>query len=375
MAPPKKYNLEVAIDPGASCTKAIGVYKESDDERSVALILSPHFLEIESKALDQFITALPTEKRCWIKHGSQTYAVGDLGKRFGGIAPFRPLKADSAGIKVIGALAAVVHKLGLAGKRINGIRLTYLLPPGEYVDHKRVTDWLIEALKGFESAYGKISFQSHQIAVRPEGFGVLEFCKEKEYLGSGRSTLLMGGHRNISMYSIDAGVAVEKFTFDRGFNDWVKAIDSQTSGYSGDLDVLGSLIAAYCSSKNPDSGIFSSILRRQSAKERQEETDLLLEVIDRTRGTFWKSIAGWLQENYNKNSQAVVLAGGMAHVFSKEFTNHFRPLLPDRQDGVLGKALFLDRDLLAIQEIDCLNEIAPEYCSRFIDVYCALKYL
>jgi hypothetical protein len=48
MAPPKKYNLEVAIDLGASCTKAIGIYKKDEDERSVALALSPHFLEIRA---------------------------------------------------------------------------------------------------------------------------------------------------------------------------------------------------------------------------------------------------------------------------------------------------------------------------------------
>jgi hypothetical protein len=99
MAPPKKFILEVAVDLGASCTKAIGIYKDRDeDEKSVALILSLHFLEIEPRALDSFVTTLPIEKRCWVSLENKTYAVGELGRRFGGIAPFKPLKADSAGI-------------------------------------------------------------------------------------------------------------------------------------------------------------------------------------------------------------------------------------------------------------------------------------
>jgi hypothetical protein len=376
MATIKTFILDVAVDLGSSCTKAIGIYKKKDeDEESIALVLSPHFLEIEPRTLNESILNFPTEKRCWISLENKTYAVGELGRNLGGIAPFKPLKADSAGIKVLGALAAVMYELGIAGKRINSIRLTFLLPPGEFLDRKRVTEWLIESLKSFDSAFGKISFQTSQVVAQPEGFGVLEFCKHKGYIEKGRSTLVMGGHRNISMYTIDDGIPVEKFTLDRGFNDWVKAVDAQTSGYSGDLDILGSLMAAYYTSKHPEPEIFSSILRRQSPREREEETDMLLEVIDRTRGTFWRSVVSWLQENHDRNSKAAIFAGGMAHVFAKEFNSHFRPLIPERQNGMSGKYMYFDRDLFSVEDVECLKHIPVEYRLRFIDVYCSLKYL
>lgn len=163
-------DLSLAIDLGASLTKAIGcLYK--DGGKPTLLCMEPEIADVSATSIKvyerQKIGGTDPENRCWVGIGSEYMAIGFLARdKFGGSALLGDLKYTSAVPKILAAVWVMKEHLGLGQKF--SLAMTVLLPPSEYEDRSRLEETLKSALARYETPTGILNVKLVLFDAKPE---------------------------------------------------------------------------------------------------------------------------------------------------------------------------------------------------------------
>jgi predicted nucleotidyltransferase len=349
-------HLLLAVDFGASATKAIGSLVGTED--CITLAMSPHCVEVDDRSL---LTPDPDfgEHQSWVTIEGKSYALGNLATtKFNSSLKVKPLKFTSAVQKACAVISIFAQKFRLP-ERFE-LSLTFVLPPAEW-DHKQtIAARLKAAVKDLITPRGRIKPKLLSLSPFPEGMGVL-LGQELNLKEIATITVVMVGFRNTSIFMANYGSVNGSQTSDLGFHNLLKEIagktgyriedliepvfnytyfKKQTAKYTQQIvdceqslrDFSGfnyshreqSKLELELSNQNftevkvESELVFNSLLKN-SGEDRSSEVDMLIKVIEKEQIVYLIKVKDWLDETILSGSDLILIGGGTVEYLGEDF--------------------------------------------------------
>ncbi|HEY9693731.1 MAG TPA: ParM/StbA family protein [Oculatellaceae cyanobacterium] len=203
-----RVRLQAYLDLGSSATK--GVYWAG--EKFQWLWMMPQYSMLSPTALSRLSAELGSESpesAAWIKVGNCGYAIGSLAKANGGDSAMRLPKKERAVYKILAAIGVIAERLNLSSEF--ELDLGVVLPIEEFwADCKELRRVVAESAKEFVFRGQQYRVVVNVCQMRPEGMGLyllrrLQLKNEDIDLKNYSLTILMFGHRNLSILRFDRG--------------------------------------------------------------------------------------------------------------------------------------------------------------------------
>jgi hypothetical protein len=391
----KTPHLKVAIDLGASATKAIGSVEIDGEINCLPVLMTPHCLKVEGS-----LTPDPDfdENSTWIELGQDSYVVGRFAvTKYRDDIKVRPPKQKSAIPKIWSVVALFCQKFKLPTKF--NVSVVFVLPPAEW--EQRVV--LAEQLKSCEAIKtpdGIINPTLVNVISYPEGMGIL-LGQNMNLRTAGLVTTAMIGFRNASILTSSYGKIDRSQTSNFGFHSLLSDVTSKT-GYSIEntiepvfkyrqsqheiakakqylmahtytldrsghgtptrqiyTDLVEQDRQQIASSTSTLEHCLDSLLRGRN-QDREVERTILIQAIENATSTYIRRLSGWLDEVLPDQLDHIYLCGGTANYLASTLDS----LLLDKLKSKDKKDLHLHSQLTiptAIkQQVDA---------DRFADIY------
>jgi hypothetical protein len=345
----KTPHLKVAIDFGASATKAVGSVEIGGEINCLLFVMTPHCLKVE----DISLTPNPEfdENSTWVQLGQDSYVVGRLAAiKYHDEIKVRPAKVTNAIPKIWAVVALFARKFNLPDKF--KLSIVFVLPPAEW--EQRII--LEERLKSFEVIKipsGIISPTLVNVSSWAEGTGVL-LSQGINLRTAGLVTAVMLGFRNASIVTSDYGSMVRPQTSDLGFHSLLKDVASGT-GYNIEdaiepvFKYRQALLTANTATaelethtykmersatSNPDRQMYQDLMIQDKAKiaasnlamqhsfdlllrctneDREIERKIAIKAVENATANYVRRLADWLDEMLPTQSDLICLCGGTAN--------------------------------------------------------------
>jgi hypothetical protein len=396
---PKLPHLLLAVDFGASATKAIGSLVGTPSN-CITLSMSPHCVEVDDSSL---LTSDPDfgEHQSWVTIEGKSYALGNLAiAKFNSAWKVKPLKFTSAVQKACAAIAIFAQKFQLP-ERFE-LSLTFVLPPAEWDRKQTIADRIKAAVKDLITPRGRIKPKLLSLSPFPEGMGVL-LGQELNLKQIATIAVVMVGFRNTSMFVANYGSVNGSQTSDLGFHNLLKEIAGKTGYRIEDLiepvfnyTYFKNQIAKYthqivdCERGLKDFSGFDYHYREQlklelellkqklaefqfelelvfnpllknSDEDRVAEIDILIAAIEKESIAYSVRIKDWLTEMMPSRADLILVGGGTVEYLNEDFKSFLQSKILER-----GRAKL--RTHLVIDIPDCIkfNSVSKE---RFADIY------
>jgi hypothetical protein len=391
-------HLLLAIDFGASATKAIGSLVGTED--CITLSMSPHCVEVDDSSL---LTPNPDfgEHQSWVTIEGKSYALGNLATtKFNSSLKVKPLKFTSAVQKACAVISIFAQKFRLP-ERFE-LSLTFVLPPAEW-DHKQTIAARIKAaVKDLITPRGRIKPKLLSLSPFPEGMGVL--------LGQGLNlkeiatiTVVMVGFRNTSIFMANYGSVNGSQTSDLGFHNLLKEVAGKTGYRIEDLiepvfnyNYFKKQIATHtrqivdCEQSLRDfSGfdynrreqlkleletfnrkltefqieselVFNPLLKN-SGEDRVAEVDMLISAIEKENISYLVRVKDWLSEMMPSRADLILLGGGTVEYLDEDFQSFLQSKIVEKSRAKLRTHLTIN-----IPKGIKFSSVSKE---RFADIY------
>jgi hypothetical protein len=349
-------HLLLAIDFGASATKAIGSLVGTED--CITLSMSPHCVEVDDSSL---LTPDPDfgEHQSWVTIEGKSYALGNLATtKFNSSLKVKPLKFTSAVQKTCAVVSIFAQKFQLP-ERFE-LSLTFVLPPAEWDHQQVIVERLQAAVKDLITPRGRIKPKLLSLSPFPEGMGVL-LGQELNLREIATITVVMVGFRNTSIFTANYGSVGGTQTSGLGFHDLLKEIAGKTGyriedliepvfnyiyfkkqierythriddceqnleSFNGfdynrrgqlkvDLEVFSNKFAEF---QTKLERVFNPLLKTLG-KDRETEINMLVAAIDKTNITYLVRLKDWLNEIMPSKSDLILLCGGTVDYLGEDF--------------------------------------------------------
>jgi len=318
-------SLSLAIDLGASLTKAIG-NRYQDGGVPTLICMEPEIADVSSSSIKvyerQKIGGTDPENRCWVGIGNEYMAVGFLARnKFGGSALLADLKYASAVAKILGTVWVMKEHLGLGQKFT--LAMTVLLPPSEYEDRSRLEETLKSALSRYETPSGILNVKLVLFDAKPEGGGIFLTRLQKigEELKKKVCAIAMVGHRNASVLIVNRGVVNPGKTSEYGSNYLAEKVAEMCSGLDPeDRNLIKAIVEA---GDNVEPEPFRKISKSRSAKEQQQDIDKMVEATQIARDEYIRTLTRWLNQRIPKDTEELIFCGGTAFYLRTALEKHY----------------------------------------------------
>lgn len=317
-------DVTIAYDPGSLMSKAFFSLKPFKPELQ---LMNSEVAEASQKSLENYEeTKLGNpnpENSAWIEYKGEYRAVGFLARdRFYADLKLEEPKFRLALYKTLALLGAIAQKNCLA----NGasVRLGFLLPYGEYEDRKLFEQMITEASAGFRFRGEERSFELESCTIRPEGFGLLSRGRSP---GSGNLkdrviVVVMIGYRDASVYVMNRGIITRGLTKELGFNKFVELVQPAAPGQKA-----ARLVAAICKAgPKINAKALAHLSRFSEPYLRDAEISRVRTAIATAREQYWLMLSSWLRNCLHKEVDEVIVAGGTAYYYEREFNALFSGL-------------------------------------------------
>jgi hypothetical protein len=342
----KTPHLKVAIDLGASATKAIGSMK--GESNFLPILITPHCYKAESALRPD-----PDfdENSIWIELGKDVYAVGRYAEiKYQDIIKVRPAKTTNAIPKICAVIALFAQKFQLPAKF--NVSISFVLPPAEWGQKDLITGKL-GSLESIKTPAGIITPTLADITASPEGLGILlgQGLDPKTF---GFISVVMLGYRNASILTSNYGLVERPQTSDLGFHSLVKDVSSHT-GYKIDDAIepifkyrQAMLMATTASAAleshtykmeraattNPDRQMYQDLMKQDQeqiatskvvmhhsfdtlsrcvGEDKEFERRIAIEAVNKATAKHINSLSVWLDEMLPTASDRICLCGGTAN--------------------------------------------------------------
>jgi hypothetical protein len=391
----KTPHLKVAIDLGASATKAIGSVELNGEISCIPILMTPHCLKVDGS-----LTPDPNfdENSTWIELGGDSYVVGRFAvTKYRDDIKVRPAKWKSAIPKICSVIALFYQKFHLPTKF--NVSVVFVLPPAEW-DQRLI---LTEKLKSFETITtpnGIISPTLVNVISYPEGMGIL-LGQDVNLQTAGLVTTAMLGFRNASILTSSYGKIDRSQTSDFGFHSLLSDVTSKT-GYKledtiepvckyrqaqAEITQAKQDLAAHtytldrAGQNTPTRQTYTSLVEQDQQQiassrsrlehcfnalfrcgdqDREFERAILIKAIEDATGTYIRRLSGWLEEVLPNQLDRIYLCGGTANYLGSALDSFLIDKLRSRAKQDLYIHSQLTIPAVIKQQVDA---------DRFADIY------
>lgn len=316
-------DLTIAFDPGSTSSRAF--YTLTPFKPSL-LLMEPEVAEISARSIQVYeankLGNPAPENNAWIEQRGVFRAVGFLAKNhFHADLNVADSKIRLAVWKALALIGAIAQNHGLS----NGstIRFGALLPYGEFQDRELFEQLLSNALSGYRFRGQELSFELEGFEGRPEGFGLISRGRTPGLsLTNALIVVVVVGYRDVSVYTMNRGVISRGISRDYGFSKLIETVRAQTSGLKPDV-----LTAAICKAGPKISPrALAHLTRDLDPSLKDMELAQIRNAIATAREQYWLTLSEWLKHHIPPEADEVVIGGGTAHYYEREFNAFFSGL-------------------------------------------------
>jgi hypothetical protein len=304
----------LSLDPSSSLPKAIAQYPDGSIE---LFTLSPNITECTREEITDLCSfSIDNPDNTWVGYGSRYFALGGLAQSLSSVDKTRCAKFEKAAVIAMAIAALIGRKFSRSNYQLD---LGILLPFDE-LSHK---DYLMaifkEHLKNFTSAGGQYSIESNWVSIAPEGIGCIfqgRTCQKP--LNQTSIFCITIGYRNTSFIHWKNGMISRGGATDMGFHNCVSYI-SQSAGLS---HVSKERLIPLILDKPTKKGL-SALCQGQDAEIRELEVRKIKSAIARGKQAYLLKIKEWISTLQIPLVDELVIAGGTAYAFRKDFEKFF----------------------------------------------------
>jgi hypothetical protein len=388
----KTPHLLIAIDFGASATKAVGSVEDNPD--CEAILMTPHCIKVEDDTLPN--NPEFDENSTWVKLGDELYIVGKWAAiRYSESIRVRPNKVTTALPKIWAVVGLFAQKFKLPAKF--KVSIIFVLPPAEWAQRVIIEEKLT-SVETIQTPRGTIEPKLIGISSAPEGLGILQ--SQGWAKAPGVSIIVMLGFRNASSIASDYGKVDRPQTSDLGFHHLLKSIASKT-GYKIEEMIepvfnhrQAQLTLAQASQdlashkykmdradyNTPTRQKYEGLIEqdkqriatskltlqngfdrflRCAGKDRDTERAIAIKAVESSTANYFELLTDWLDEMLPTQSERICLCGGTANYLGTELDSFFLGKLKSRAKENLFRHSPLSINTLQ-RQIDV---------DRFADIY------
>lgn len=322
-------SISISVDLGASLVKAF--YQV--DGRLGAVAMEPQTLEIpidsirDRKNSAGALNASLPEDDAWLtykKRAETGVVLGHLAKQFNIAPELKQLKYEKGSPKLLAVIGAIIQKECLDTSEDIEIKVSVLLPYGEYVNREKLERQFKSEARNYYFRNQKINLNVEKFVCIPEGGGLIAgLTREKgeEWFAHRSVVVLMCGHRNTSVLIFDRGsLSRSSQTTDLGFINLVDNVIERTS--LNDVSVVTQRVYELGNDISSDSTSLRLLIRSQDSQNVEDEAQQLARVITNTREEYWALIKQWLSSVMPKELDELIIAGGTAYYLKPELDNY-----------------------------------------------------
>ena len=321
-------DLVLAIDLGASKTKAIAQYYANKDE-PLLLCMEPEVADVSCDSLKDYEATktgqTDPENTCWVGIGNEYHAIGFLAQhKYGGNSLLKELKYACAIPKICGALWVLKQKLKLESKF--SLALTVLLPPSEYQDKEALESKLKAATSNFMTPTGEMKVKILLFEAKPEGAGM--YLHRLAVLGAEikqrTMAIAMIGYRNASVLLSVRGAVSPGLSSNFGLSWMVDAFVRRVSGLAKEDPRLVPAIveAGPACCEEP----LTRLVRKKSALEIQAEATKMALALKLSRDDYVRALVRWLSQQLPPETDEIIFCGGTAEYLQPELLKDYSHL-------------------------------------------------
>lgn len=324
-------DLTIAFDPGSTSSRAFCTLKPYKPE---LLLMDSAVAKCTQRSIESYVenrVGNPApETDAWIEYQGQHRAVGPLAKEyFGADINVEDSKLELATWKTLAVIGAIAQNKGLS----NGatIRLGLLLPFSEYEDRKLFEPFINEALAGYRFRGEERSFELESFVCCPEGFGIVSRGRPAgESLRDKKIVVVMVGYRDASVYTMRSGVISGGKSEDMGFHRFIQLVQERTSRLPTDR-----LIAAICNAgPKISTRALGHLFKGWDSLFKEAQLSKLRSAIAIAQEQYWLSLSDWIRRNLPPRFDEVIVGGGTAHYYEREFNSFFSGVKPNWGAGL-----------------------------------------
>lgn len=337
--------IKIAFDPGSSATKV--VYQINSNQPNV-MLMEPEIIELPVTSIEQrshssagVVTPI---NDAWLKlraRDDSCFAVGFLAQQFQASMQLDQLKYESAIIKALSVIGAIIQRESLEGS-IN-LHLAVLLPLGEFADKDKFKKQLTKQSRHIYFRDQHIQPSIKSIIVSPEGSGFamaqLQHKGQDWFVRREAVCSLMLGHRNSSLLTFNHGQIdmSASGTTDLGFVQLVDKVISKTSGQ--DRRSLTRTIYEIGNNIASDKPLLRSLVKSRHVGNIDEEAKQIAEAIQTARQEYWQLLKKWLNGILPTRIDSLCIGGGAGYYLRYEIKEHLEWADPSWGDADLANTI------------------------------------
>lgn len=322
--------LCIGFDPGMSGTKVVYTI-DAGQPRLMTMeseIIQLPFESMTHRSNMVGIGVSRAENDSWVtlkKNASVCYAVGYLAKQFRASLQLEKLKFEDGVYKLLAVVGAIIQNEKLPDEI--ALRLTVLLPYGEFANRKQFRENLKRSLRSFYFRGQLLKVSLLSMVCGPEGGGaawdLIGRYGESWLAQQEAVVVLMFGHRNTSSLVFSHGVvdSQRSKTTDLGFVRLVDKVIDRTSGQDRDSLSRGLYEIGYdISTNNP---ILRTLIKSTEERNIQAEVKDLVDAIKLARKEYWVLLKNWLQSAVPSRVDELLICGGAGFYLRPELSEYF----------------------------------------------------
>lgn len=313
-------DITIAFDPGSIKSKAVFSLKPFKPE---LMLMGAEVASVSQKSLEDYeeikLGSPSPENSAWIEYKGEYRAIGFLAQdRFHADLNLVEPKFRLALYKTLALIGAIAQKKCLPNG--SSVRLGLLLPYGEYADRRLFEEMITEAVANFRFRGEEKNFELESYVCRPEGFGLLSRARTPGSCLKEQAVLvIMVGYRDASAYVMNRGTITKGATAELGFNKFLEIVKVYAPNQKA-----ARLVAAICKAGPKISAKALVHLARFSEPSlRDPEVSRIREGIAIAKEQYWLSLVNWLKSFIPSEVDEVIIAGGTAYYYEREFNALF----------------------------------------------------
>lgn len=367
--------ISVGIDLGESLTKIN--YKVNNESALRWMAMHPGFARVEERELTHVLNSSSAfgvknvNSQMWITTLEGNIALGKMAEKFVVRRNSKKPKYEDAVAKIMGAIAkiAVLHEISLKKIEVN---LSLLLPFEEKEDKNLLMEILKEDLKSYHFCGQAVKVKLKSIKINSEGTGLL-FLRAKEkgvhWIGDRNLAVIMLGHRNVSVVSLEKGTIANAKSPLLGFENLIDQTLSSLSGVESQK-----LVSAFWETVNmteekrfqkyPKWSKYEPIQKLATAHSpslRNSEIEKIEDALDFSLQQYEKKLKMLFEDVLSLDLDEVIVGGGnrtLMHGFLKEYFGNSTVIIS------ATKTIRKIREELGMESYEHLK-----FAERFLDIY------
>lgn len=319
-------DLTIAFDPGSTSGRAFYTLKPYNPE---LLVMDPEIAKVSQGRIEgykaSYLGSRVPENDAWVEYKGQCRAVGFLARHdFHADLNTEDSKLKLAMWKTLALIGAIAQNKELS----NGVKiyLGLLLPYREYEDRKLFESLIAEAIGGYCFRGEKRSFELDKFVCRPEGFGLVSRGRPP-----GRSlrdrviVVIVVGYRDASVYTMNRGAISQGKSERMGFKLLIDTVQSQTS----DLDPHELIAAVSKAGPKVSVKALQTLARDLDFVSPEIEVSQIRSAVLMAREQYWLTLSEWIGRNTPSHIDEVIVGGGTAYYYRREFDALFSQAKPN----------------------------------------------